>query len=448
MHRRRRFWPWLAVWTVVGTGIRIGTIAGRPNRQAGGDPFFYYNGARLLVEGHGFIDPFNYLWFHHQVVPSAAYAPGFMVLLTVPVILGLKSFFAARIWSALLSAAAIVVGGLAGREIGGRRVGLVTAFLFALLPNMWMSAEQVAAETIEPLVVAAVLLCTYRFWRQPTMARVVWLGVVLGLTMLCRDELALLLLLILVPVCLLARTLSWPRRMAVLGAGLVASLAVIAPWVGYNMARFEKPTFISDGEGITLSSANCATTFSGPLEGYWSMGCALNDAKSIPKGEDESAQGAHFQHDALTFISHHENRLVPVALAKLGRAFGFFHPLQQIDLDTLIETRPHNWALVGLGAYYALLPLSIAGTVLLRRARIPVYPLWAVGVNVVLAVIVAFGNTRYRLPFEVCLVIMSSVTVAWAWDKILPERPAPTGADTDPTIAAPHDTAGLVPSHV
>ena len=45
-----------------------------------------------------------------------------------------------------------------------------------------------------------------------------------------------------------------------------------------------------------------------------------------------------------------------------------------------------HWALVGLGMYYALLALSIAGTVVLRRRRVPSFPLWAIGLDVVCSV--------------------------------------------------------------
>jgi 4-amino-4-deoxy-L-arabinose transferase-like glycosyltransferase len=308
-------------------------------------------------------------------------------------------------------------------------VGLIAALLIALDPNMWMSNEFVGAESIEPLVVAAVVFCTYRFWKRPDVPRAIWLGVVLGLTMLCRDELALLVLFVFVPMCLLARALTWQRRFALLGVGLGAIVLVIGPWAGYNLSRFDKPTFLSDGAGITMASADCPDTFSGQFEGYWSMRCALDDAKTIPKRDDESTQGALFEHAAVSYMQHHEGRVVPVTLAKLGRAFGFFHPMQQISFDSFLETRPHRSALVGLAMYYALLVLSVGGTVILRRRRIPVYPLWAIGVNVALAVIVTFGTTRYRLPFDVALVLMGSVALAWAWDRIRPERrpAAPAG---------------------
>ena len=213
---------------------------------------------------------------------------------------------------------------------------------------------------------------------------------------------------------LLARALSWRRRFAVLGIALLATALVVAPWVGYNLSRFQKPVFISTGLGVTLASADCAATYSRTGRGL------LVDA--LRAGLPRTTRGSkstrrrttpprvtEFQHLALDYVRSHENRLVPVTLAKIGRAFGFFHPLQQIQFDSYVETRPYHWALVGLGMYYALLALSIGGTVILRRRRIPSFPLWAIGLDVVCSVALTFGQTRYRTTFEVSLVLMAAV---------------------------------------
>jgi 4-amino-4-deoxy-L-arabinose transferase-like glycosyltransferase len=394
-------------------------VYGRPNRLLwGDDAYSYYWGARDLLHGLGFINPVAYN-LHHQLIPSAAYAPGFELSLTVPMLFGLTSYFVTRVWCAVIGAAAVFVVGYAGREIAGRRVGLVAAFLLALYPNAWMSNEMTAAETLDPLLIAIVLLLAYRFWKQPSVRRIIWLGVALGATMLVRAELALLLVLILVPLALLARPLPIKRRIAVAGIGLLTSAVVVAPWVGYNMSRFQKPTFISTELGLTLATADCNTTFYGPNEGYWSFPCALQ-APSSPG--DESVTSAGYEHYVLKYLEHHEGRLIVVSLAKVGRAFGLYKPIQQVNLDSTVQTRPLHWALAGLYMYYALFALSLVGTVLLRWRKILVFPLWAVGVNVLLAVVIAFGNTRYRAPFEACLVIMGAVPLVWAWDHFLVRR--------------------------
>ncbi|HEY5098048.1 MAG TPA: glycosyltransferase family 39 protein [Acidimicrobiales bacterium] len=452
MHRRShsppRWWLWLGLWTLVGLTIRLITVYRDPNKVAGGDAYFYHYGANLLVSGHGFINPYLYIPHNaHHAVQSASFPPLFLFLVAIPSALGLKTFLAERVWCCVLGAAAIVVCGYTGREIGGRRVGLIAAFLVAVYPNIWMTDELALSETIAPLLVAGVLWFTYRFWKRPTLPRAIWLGASLGVAMLGRDELTLLVVFVMVPLVLLAKALTWRRRAVTLAVGLVTVALVVGPWVGYNLSRFDQPVYISSGLGVTLASADCAATYSGPYEGYWSMPCALHYAAepSVDTHADESVEGAQLQHLALDYVRAHENRLVPVTLAKLGRAFGFFHPMQQIHLDSYVETRPYRWAVTGLVAYYVLLALSIGGTVLLRRRRIPSFPLWAVGLDVVCSVALTFGQTRYRTTFEVSLVLLAAVQLEWFWsrlrrgsdsDEVAGQGPAADPAPPDP-VAAP-----------
>ncbi len=215
---------------------------------------------------------------------------------------------------------------------------------------------------------------------------------------------------------LMARTLTWRRRITLVTVGAMVALLLVTPWVGYNMSRFKNPVFISNGLGVTLASANCNQTYYGPMEGYWAWDCAL--AAPINHSADESVQGSEAQKYAMDYIRAHEGRLVAVEAARVGRAFAFFHPMQQISLDFHVETRPYHWALLGLGMYYAMLGFSVGGVVILRRRRIPVWPLLAVGLEVVVSVALTFGNTRYRTPFEVSLVLLSAVTVEWIWSRL------------------------------
>ena len=99
----------------------------------------------------------------------------------------------------------------------------------------------------------------------------------------------------------------------------------------------------------------------------------------------------------------------------------FFHPLQQIELDSTVETRPYHWAIVGLGMYYGLLALSVGGVIILRRRRIPVFPLLAIGLDVAISVALTFGQTRYRSTFEVSLVLLAAVQLDWFWSRLRPQ---------------------------
>jgi 4-amino-4-deoxy-L-arabinose transferase-like glycosyltransferase len=412
---RWSWWLWLGFWTAVGFGIRLASVLGRPNRVPLGDAQYYHNAANLLVAGKGFINPFLYHQYH-QVAQTASFPPGFVFVLAAAAVVGFKSFFAQRIWCCIIGASAVTVCGLTGREIAGRRVGLIAAALIAVYPNVWMSDELGLSETLTPLLVAFVLLMAYRFWHRPGLGTVLWFGLSIGVAAIARDELALLGLFVFVPMVLMAKSLTWRRRATFVVVGGLAGLLVVAPWVGYNFSRFKDPVYISSGLGITLASANCTPTYYGALEGYWDFNCALK--APLNRHVDESVQASQDQSYAMHFIRSHESRLVTVEGVREARAFGFWRPIQQIQLDSFFETRPYRWALVGLGMYYGMLALSVAGVVLLRLRRIPVLPLLAVGLQVVVSVALTFGNTRYRTPFEVSLVLLSAVTLDWMWSRL------------------------------
>jgi 4-amino-4-deoxy-L-arabinose transferase-like glycosyltransferase len=413
----RRFWPWLVVWTLVGLGIRLATVYGRPHRTPGGDPGYAHGVADLIVAGKGFINPLAYNFHNqHHVLQTAGWPPLWTMLLTVPIFFGFHSFFAARIWSCIIGAVAVTVCGLAGREVAGRRVGLITALIIAVYPNIWMNVELASSETLSPLLVGLILWTAYRFWHRSSWGNMVALGVSIGLGALGRDELALLWLFILVPLVLSIRSSTWRRRFGLLLAGAAASAFIVFPWVGYNMSRFDQVVTISDGLGPTLLSSNCGVTYSGPFEGYWSWQC-VEHVKDNPK-VDESVNFAHDQKLGISYIKAHKSELPRVTLARVGRGFGFYHPLQQVQLDSVVETRPYHWGLVGLGMYYALLALSIGGTVVLKRRKILVYPLLAVGLDVLFVFVLSFGQTRYRVTFEVSLAILASVQLEWLWSTL------------------------------
>jgi hypothetical protein len=444
------WWVGLVVIGGVGFGIRFGTVLGRPNRVPGGDPYYYHYAANLLVEGKGFIDPWHYYLHNpHQYVQTASWPPLFMFVLAAASLVGFKSFFAHRVWCCIIGAVAVVVCGLAGREVAGhnitgRRVGLIAALVVALYPNIWMSVELGMSETLTPLLVGLVLLVAYRFWRRPGYRRGLVLGAVIGVAALGRDELTLLVPLILVPLCLLAR-LPWRRKLAVAAAGIMATLLVVAPWVGYNMTRFQKPVFISNGLGVTLASANCDTTWSGDFEGYWAFKC--EQRVPINPRADESVRESEARAYALHYVHAHEGRLFRVELARLGRAFGAFHPLRQINFDYFVETRPYRWALTGLYAYYGLCLFAVGGTVVLRRRRIPSFPLFAIGLDVVASVLITFGQTRYRTPFEVSLALLAAVQLEWLWATVrrwhpLQRRARKRARHLPPAVLAPTAPAG------
>ncbi len=227
-------------------------------------------------------------------------------------------------------------------------MGLIAAFLVAVYPNLWMSDELGLSEALSPVLVALVLWAAYRFWRKPGLGSVVALAASVGLATLARDELSLLMVFVVVPMVLMASVLRWRRRIGLLAVAGLTVLVMVGPWVGLQHEPLRRPGLhqlrFRRHPGLFQLSRALPRALRGLL--------VARSARCWPRtrftpGADESVQGAEAQAYAFRFIDAHRNRILPVEMARLGRAFGVFHPLEQIRLDSTVETRPYRWALVG-----------------------------------------------------------------------------------------------------
>jgi 4-amino-4-deoxy-L-arabinose transferase-like glycosyltransferase len=361
------------------------------------DAFWYGVTSNELSQGQFFRTPFG-------VTPTAAHPP------LTSLLVGGTSFIVGRhagstvqrLTIAVLGALVVLCVGLLGRTVAGPWVGLTAAGLAAVYPNMWIPSGIVMSETPSMLFMALILVAVTRVLRSPTVFNTVLLGAACGAEVLVRAELILFVPGLLVPAVLLAGQTSLRRRFGLLAVGIVTSAVVVAPWVGRNMATFEDATYLSTGNGLALLGANCPQTYAGPSLGSWSLACAASVT-----GSDESAQSARAQHAAIQYAERHAGRIPVVVMARIGRVWDLYEPIQMADVD-VNEGRPVPASLAGLGFYYALLPLGAAGIVILRRRRISQWFLLVPAAVVTLVSALVYGLVRFRSPFEVCLVVLAA----------------------------------------
>ena len=121
------------------------------------------------------------------------------------------------------------------------------------------------------------------------------------------------------------------------------------------------------------------------------------------------------------------------AYARLGRTWGFFEPLDQLRTDERDNGRELPLAAAGLVCFYALAAASVVGVGILRRRRVPVFVVVAPVVTVTIAVVLTYGQTRFRAPAEVSLAILAAVAVDAALTRL--RRSGAAGAVT----AGAHD---------
>ena len=365
------------------------------------DSFWYYSTTIGLHSGQFFRAPFTY----HA---TAAHPPMTTLLLAAGTFLvGLHGGTTSSLLvMAVLGSVCVACVGLLGSAVAGPWVGLTAAALAAVAPNFWMPSGILMSETPTMLFTALLLLALVHVIRTPTASRAALVGLACGAVILTRAELVLFVPALLIPAILTVRGMPFRRRFFLLGIGLFATALVLSPWVGRNLSTFTNRTYISTGTGLVLLGANCPQTYSDNDLGLWSAQCA----QSVKSKGDESVQSSRDAHAALDFVDHHLGQVPIVVLARVARLWDLYRPVQMAQVEAG-EGRPLWASLAGLGVYYALFPIALAGIVILRRRRISQWFLLAPAGVVTVVSGLFYGLVRFRAPFEVCLVVLAAPAI-------------------------------------
>ena len=162
---------------------------------------------------------------------------------------------------------------------------------------------------------------------------------------------------------------------------------------------------------------------------------------------DRSSAAVVYRREARRFIGQNLGRVPFVVFAREGRTWGFYHPDEQLQLDRL-ATKELELSRLGLGIYYFLAAGTIAAAVILRRRRVPVFPLLAIVLTPALSVAVTIGETRYRALAEVALVLGGAVTIDAVISRLRPRRRSTSEGPALGPSAGDGDTPGTPPPTV
>ena len=319
-----------------------------------------------------------------------------------------------RLLTTLFGLATVVVLGLVGHALGGRRVAVVAAWVAALYPNLWMNDALVMSESLSLLLVSSVLLVGLRLLRTATPRLAILAGALCGLGALSRSELVLLAPALAIAVWLVHR--GWRHALMVVGA----CLAVLAPWITFNVTRFEHLVTLTTNDGTTLLGSYCDETFFGPSKGGWSLSCVVNDPQ-YRLDEEPSVRSARQRSLARAYAADHLSDLPGVVAARLGRTLDLYAVGDLLHQD--VGEERYRWAAwAGVVSWWTFAPLAVLGVGrLARRERL----LLAIPVAIVLVVTIAFyGGHRIRSSMEPSVVAAVAVAVVWLADRT--RRAAPT----------------------
>jgi 4-amino-4-deoxy-L-arabinose transferase-like glycosyltransferase len=446
----RAFWIALGGVAMAGLAVRVvAVLTWSRHFDPAGDQRFYWWSGQDLADGFGFVYRNNL----DQRVTTAIHPPLYSMYLGVASALGFDSHAWHRLFSTLLGAACVVVVGLAARRWAGRRAGIFAAACAAVYPNLWLNDVALAAETMYALMIALVLLAAIRLWDRRRMLDVVVLSVAIALATLSRAEGLVLFVVLLVPLVLWCKDQPWARRIAMVAVAAVVGLVVMGPWLGRNLTSFTNPVLVSSGGGFVIEIANCDQTYgldaprdaSGAVRpgtdnstflGYWTIDCDRSDrnargdaAVPWPEG-DESVVEASKRKIGTEYALEHLDRVPVVVAARLGRMWDLWRPEQSYDFNRFYERRGDNSTKAAMAMYYALLPLGLAGAVILRRRGRPISPFVAIAAATSFAAAISFGITRYRVGADVALCVLAGVTLSVLSQKVIRARGPASSAET------------------
>ena len=162
----RTFRRWLAGIAAAGVLWQVVFIAvWRQDYVVWGDAFFYHESGKLVADGVGWVSPIDYLRTG-DVIQAADHPPAYILFLAFWSWLGITGVTAQMLLTSIfLGGPLIAVTALAGREIGGRRLGLISAAVVAVAPTIWVWEGTLLSEPMAMLGLALVV------WLSTSMTR-------------------------------------------------------------------------------------------------------------------------------------------------------------------------------------------------------------------------------------------------------------------------------------
>ena len=351
--------------------------------------------ARNIAARRGYLAPYDWFFRHHRR-PTAEFVPVHPTVLGIATFLGAKGVRVQQVVMGVIGSFTPPLTAMLGwRVTSSKRIAVVAGVVAAFHPLLFGSDGALMSETVYTLLgLIALLSLVDRKW--------VLAGLALGLTILTRGDAVLLVPFVVLPVVWIAHRGDW--RAIGRAAGIVVGLAalVVAPWVIRNAARFDGKVILSNNVGGLVLGSNCRASYHGTFLGSWNFRCVYE--QKLP-GEDEAVNAALMRRQGMSYARRHPARAIAVVVpARLGRAYGVFHPLGQATNETT-EGRVFGTQVAGVVLDWFLVPLFVIGLLALRRAGRSIAPLTGPVLFVTSVVLLSYGVSRFRELGEPALIV-------------------------------------------
>jgi 4-amino-4-deoxy-L-arabinose transferase-like glycosyltransferase len=303
--------------------------------------------------------------------------------------------------------------GLLARRVAGTLAGIWAAFLSAIYPPLvWLSGYALSEVLFVPFIIGATLLAIPLTDPPADGASDNWkrgllVGLLLGVSALVRPS----------ALGFLGLAVVWVvvrrRKMAAV-AILAGAVAVIAPWSARNVAHYGRFVMIASEGGVTFWTGN----------------------HRLSAGEGDMAANPAIKRDYLEIVRAHpgasQETLEPIfyreAFKTIAASPGwwmtllarkFFYLWVPIGRSYTLHSRLHY--AVTLGSYLLLLPVALAGLVILARRDAQPWALWLLGLSAVILSVLLISTERYRIPvIDPVLIICAGAWLASRGGQLQP----------------------------
>lgn len=325
--------------------------------------------------------------------PTAFRAPGYPLLLALVGFLS-PTVLAMRFVNVVALAVAVVLLGRMLRREVSPLAGLLATVLAAGYPILLYLAG-----TLYPQILAACLLVATldRVTDARRTREFILAGLLMGALILTVPTAAVVALIVVAWIVAVRH-----HALRIIAVFLLASTAVVAPWIVRNYVSFDAFVFVASNGGLNLLYGNSPNTT--PNAG---VNVDISQYEAIGNTLGEIERDRYYRTEALDYIREHKLRSVTLYVQKLFNHFNYRN-----QLWTQEEASRTNDALM-LVTYGPLLLITLLRIACFRRAPMSRIELLFLSIYLVNALFAAlfFTRIRFRVPFDLLVVGMVAIAL-------------------------------------
>jgi len=355
----------------------------------------------LFPDEERFLKTANNILQHGEMVWDGRYAwdmPMMPVMTAFGISVFQENLFLFKIFLVALSSLTIIVTSRATYLVSKSECAMICcAAIMTFYPLFIFFSPLILTETLFLLLFSLSLLFVYR--PKSTL----YFGLVTGVAHLTRPT-----MLFFLPVVWIWQKLVNEDRLCAVALGALSFVLVINFWGLRNYGVFGEYLLTTASSGhVLLEGNNPWNDTGGPSGSFDHLG---EYKKSIPEGVDELAIDKLKKSRAMEYIKDNPRASAILASKKLGRLWS---PIPNSDdyssavlrVVSLLSTVP-IFLLAGMSIW-------LLRPILMRISILYIFILYYSAIHMI-----TVGSVRYRLPIDIVLIILASLSLACIWSKL------------------------------